>query len=120
MAIRMIEGVYMNTGAAMPPPSGNLPETDDGSTFDDGPDTALIDTIFRGREFSTRLPHLYTPVLKMLAQASRRPVLQIAADLALPLRDHADVTLALNELHFVGGAAETALVLDGTTPIAEL
>jgi hypothetical protein len=117
MTFKMTHGVYMNTGAEIPAMTGNTGRVALRPSGLETEDVPLIDAYFRGQELRDRLPHLYRPVLALMAGRTGVDAAELDADLSLPLARHRDATLGIRELHFIGGAAETVLPIEDSASL---
>jgi hypothetical protein len=113
MTYAMVRNIYLDTGAELPHLSYGLPSTrlPERPRTDD-PEAHLIDVYYRGAEFRERMPHVYGASLIILEEAVGEPAARAGTDLDAPIGQHRDIQLAWEELHFMGGVAETALVIE--------
>lgn len=112
MTFRMIRNVSMDTLAELPPLDyrvSGVPETVDPPN--ENPKTPLIDVAYRGSEFRATMPHVYGASLLLMEEALGEPATRFV-NLDKPISEHKDLELAWEELHFIAGAAETALTIE--------
>lgn len=113
-AFRMVDGVYRDTGAELPDlrEDGIEPANPDEIDFESDIAKRIIDLFYRGAELRDRLPHVYRPSFKLMSQLLMDPPEQLEADMPLPATEHRNLHLAMAEMHFLGGVAETVLTIE--------
>jgi hypothetical protein len=110
---KMIYDVYQNTGAELPDLSYNFPDVPaEADEPNMEPGTPLLDVYYRGTEFQERLPHVFAASILMTPQVMGRSKAGIGSDLYSFVDMLDDPEMAWRELHFVAGAAETALTIE--------
>ncbi|HXE10220.1 MAG TPA: hypothetical protein VN554_02230 [Verrucomicrobiae bacterium] len=119
MAFSMIDGVSWDTHTEVPLTPGNVRRIClEVPAIDLESDTPVIDIEYRGREFSTDLPHVYRPTLLLSRQLlydnpETVGIDMVEEDLTGAAQDHSEGPHeAIRHLHFVAGAAEVALTIE--------
>ncbi len=110
---KMIYDVYQNTGAELPDLGFGLPDVPaEAAPPDMEPGTPLLDVYYRTAKFEEELPHVFAASILMTPMVIGKSKSGIGSDLYSFVDLLDDPEMAWRELHFVAGAAETALTIE--------
>jgi hypothetical protein len=110
---KMIYNVYQDTGAELSDLGYHFPDVPaEADEPNMEPGTPLLDVYYRGAEFQESLPHVFAASLLMTPRVLGESSSDIGTDLYSFVELLDDPEMAWRELHFVAGAAETALTIE--------